>query len=122
MLTSREILGGREATGVTLSGSAHFAEANPKATQALYLGMQDAMELIATNPRRAAEIYLKSEPRKLTNEEVQSQLQDGTTIFQIAPAGVEVYAGFMVKTGMLKAKPESWKDVFLPNVYARGGN
>ena len=47
------------------------------------------MELIATNPRRAAEIYLKSEPRKLTNEEVQSQLQDGTTIFQIAPAGVE---------------------------------
>lgn len=122
VLTSREILGGREATGVTLAGSEHFAETNPKATQALFLGMRDAMELIATNPRRAAEIYLKSEPQKLTNEEVQSQLRDGTTIFQIAPTGVAVYASFMVKTGMLKAKPDSWKDVFLPNVYEHGGD
>jgi NitT/TauT family transport system substrate-binding protein len=122
VLTSREILGGHEGSGAALGGSAHFAGANPKATQALYLGMQDAMKLIAADPRRAAEIYLKSEPQKLSNEEIQAQLQDGTTVFQVEPAGVVTYADFMVKTGMLKAKPDSWKDVFLPNVYERGGN
>jgi NitT/TauT family transport system substrate-binding protein len=122
VLTSREILGGQEATGVALGGSQHFADANPKVTEALYLGMQDALTLIETNPRRAAEIYLKSEPQKFGNEEVQSQLKDGTTVYKLEPAGVMAFAAFMVKSGMLKAKPGSWKDVFLPNVYERGGN
>jgi NitT/TauT family transport system substrate-binding protein len=122
ILTSREILGGRDATGVALGGSQHFADANPKATEALYLGMADALNLIATNPRRAAEIYLKSEPQKLSNEEVQSQLKDGTTIYKLEPAGVMAFADFMQKSGMLKTKPGSWKDVFLSNVYEKGGD
>jgi NitT/TauT family transport system substrate-binding protein len=122
VLTSREILGDREATGVALAGSQRFADANPKATQALYLGMEDAMRLIKTNPRSAAEIYLKSEPQKLSNEEVQAQLTDGTTIFEAAPSGVGTYAAFMLKTGMIKTKPQSWKEIFLSNAYARGGN
>jgi hypothetical protein len=32
------------------------------------------------------------------------------------------YAEFMVKTGMLKTKPDSWKDVFFPYVYEKGGS
>jgi NitT/TauT family transport system substrate-binding protein len=122
VLTSREILGGQEATGVALAASQHFADVNPKATQALYLAMQDALMLIRTNPRRAAAIYLKSEPQNLANEEVQAQLRDGTTVYKLEPAGVMEFANFMAKSGMLKTKPESWKDVFLPNVYERGGN
>jgi hypothetical protein len=64
----------------------------------------------------------QSEPQKLTNEEVQTLLQDRSTVYQVEPAGVMAYAEFMVKTGMLKTKPDSWKDVFFPYVYEKGGN
>jgi NitT/TauT family transport system substrate-binding protein len=122
VLTSRAILGGHESSGAALGGSQRFVDANPKTTQALFLAVADAMKLIADDPRRAAGIYLKSEPQKLTNEEIEAQLGDGSTVFQAEPAGVMEYAEFMVKTGMLKARPDSWKDVFFPNVYEKGGS
>jgi NitT/TauT family transport system substrate-binding protein len=122
VLTSFEILGGREGTGAGLGGSQHFVDANPKAAQALFLAIEDAMKLIAVDPRQAAEIYLKSEPQKLTNEEVQTLLQDRSTIYQVEPAGLMAYAEFMVKSGMLKTKPDSWRDVFFPYVHEKGGS
>jgi len=79
------------------------------------------VERLKFDPRRAAEIYLRSEPQKLSNEEIQALLRDRSTDYHVAPAGVMAYARFMVKNGMLKAPPESWKDVFFPFVYERGG-
>jgi ABC-type nitrate/sulfonate/bicarbonate transport system substrate-binding protein len=122
VLRSFDILGGKEGSGAGLGGSQRFVDANPKAAQALFLAIEDAMKLIATDPRRAADIYLKSEPQKLSNEEVQTLLQDRSTVYQVAPSGLMAYAEFMVKTGMLKTKPDSWRDVFFPYVYESGGN
>ena len=38
------------------------------------------------------------------------------------PQGVMALAGFMARTGMLKAPPQSWKDVFFPLIHDRDGN
>ena len=32
------------------------------------------------------------------------------------------YEGFMQKTSAIKVKPESWKDLFFPNVHALPGS
>src|SRR5258708_24383472 len=56
VLTSFEILGGKEGTGAGFGGSQRFVNANPKAAQALFLAIEHPMNLISADPRQAAEI------------------------------------------------------------------
>ncbi len=120
--TSKEIFGGFEASGAGLAGSQQFIDTNPLVSRAVLMGLDDAMRLWKENPRRAAEIYLASEPAKLAIEDVVEILRDGSTIPQVAPQGVMALAAFMTKTGMLKTPPRSWKEVFFPLVHDRDGN
>jgi NitT/TauT family transport system substrate-binding protein len=120
--TSKEILGGFEASGAGLGGSKRFVDANPRVSRAVLMGLDDAMLLWKENPRRAAEIYLAAEPAKLSVDEVVEILRDGSTVPQTAPQGVMALAGFMARTGMLKSPPQSWKDVFFPLIHDRDGN
>lgn len=120
--TSKEILGGFEASGAGLGGSQRFVDANPLVSRAVLMGIDDAMRLWKDNPRRAAEIYLAAEPAKLTIDETIAILHDGSTVPQVAPQGVMTLAGFMAKRGMLKTPPQSWKDVFFPILHDRDGN
>ncbi len=120
--TSKEIFGGFEASGAGLAGSQHFIDTNPLVSRAVLMGLDDAMRLWKDNPRRAAEIYLASEPAKLAIEDVVEILRDGSTSPQVAPQGVMALAAFMAKTGMLKTPPQSWKDVFFPLIHDRDGN
>ena len=42
--------------------------------------------------------------------------------FNATPSRVMPFAEYMVKIGMLKHKPESWKDLFFPNIHdLKGG-
>jgi sulfonate transport system substrate-binding protein len=120
--TSKEILGGFEASGAGLAGSQHFVDANPGVSRAVLMALDDAVLLWKQNPRRAAEIYLAAEPAKLSVEDVVEILRDGSTVPQTAPQGVMALAGFMARTGMLKTPPQSWKDVFFPLIHDRDGN
>jgi NitT/TauT family transport system substrate-binding protein len=120
--TSKEILGGFEASGAGLGGSQRFVDANPQISRAVLMGLDDAMRFWQENPRRAAEIYLASEPAKLSIDAVVEILRDGSTVPQVAPQGVMALATFMAKTGMLKTPPQSWKDVFFPLIHDRAGN
>jgi NitT/TauT family transport system substrate-binding protein len=120
--TSKEILGGFEASGAGLGGSERFVDANPRVSRAVLMGIDDAMLLWKGNPRRAAEIYLAAEPAKLSVDDVVAILRDGSTVPQTAPQGVMALAGFMARTGMLKTPPQSWKDVFFPLIHDRDGN
>ncbi len=122
VLTSREIFGGFEASGAGLAGSQRFVDANPTVTRAVFLAMEDAMQLIRENPRRAAEIALASEPQKLTPEAVTALLTDGSIVPQAAPQGVMAFGTFMARTGMLKEAPHSWKDAFFPIAHDLAGN
>jgi NitT/TauT family transport system substrate-binding protein len=120
--TSAAILGGSDATSVSLSGGHAFVDANPTVARAVLAGLEDAMKLIAAEPRRAAEIYLKSEQVNLKPEEIVEQIGDGSTTYEIAGRGIVSYGKFMAKIGMTKTAPESWKDVFFPFVHDRPGS
>jgi len=40
----------------------------------------------------------------------------------LTPQGVTKVTDFIYKTGMIKAKPASWKDLFFPEVHDLPGN
>jgi NitT/TauT family transport system substrate-binding protein len=121
ILTSTDILG-KDTTAAGVTVTQGFVDDNPKVSQAVLDALAEATQLIKTDPKRAAEIYIKSETVKLSQEEVEAILKDGSTTFDVAPHGVMDYAQMMQKQGFMKAIPKSWDEVFLPLLKGRGGD
>jgi NitT/TauT family transport system substrate-binding protein len=120
--TSKEILGGVEASGSAVLASQRFVDANPKLSRAVLLALDDANRMIRERPREAAEIYIKADNSKLTPEQVVEILTDGSHGWQSEPSGVLAVSQFMARTGMLQEAPKSWKDVFFPLIHDREGS
>jgi hypothetical protein len=77
VVTSRDILGPADATGVVLTVAAAFADNNPRVVRVLIA----AMAFIAADP---AAVYLKAEPAaKSGRDEVAEILRDGTMIYAV---------------------------------------
>ena len=49
-------------------------------------------------------------------------LEDPAIEFTMTPKNVMKYVEFMHRTGTLKVKPSSWKDMFFPNAHAMPGS
>lgn len=99
-----------------------FAAANPKMTSAFVAALKEATEFCATRKEEAAKIYLQTAKVKMTHDELMRVLNDPDLKFTLTPEGVMTYANFMHRVGMIKVKPETWKDVFVSDVGALPGN
>jgi NitT/TauT family transport system substrate-binding protein len=42
--------------------------------------------------------------------------------FTTTPSGIGQYADFMSRTGMIKVKAQSWKDIFFSNMDSENGS
>jgi NitT/TauT family transport system substrate-binding protein len=122
VVTSKEILGGDEATGAALAAVKTFVDANPKVTQAVVAALDDAMTFIVKDPAAAADIYIASESATIPKDQIVDMLKDGTMMYSVAPSGVLKFAAFMAKTGELKTAPKSWHEVFFPVLGFRRGS
>ena len=72
--------------------------------------------------KAAAEAYLRISKDKDSVADILAMLNDPAIVFTMAPQNIMAYANFMAKTGMIKAKPDSWKDLFFPNVHGLVGS
>ena len=111
LIASTEIMG--EAASITiLVSTTKWVDTSPKLAEAMFAAMQAAMQRIKIDRRRAAEIYLKNEPSKMTLEFVEKLLADPENTYTVQPSGIMAYADFMHRTGQLKDKPATWEDAF----------
>lgn len=99
-----------------------FAGANPKMTSAFVAALKEATEFSATRKEEAAEIYLQTAKVKMTHDELMRVLNDPDLKYALTPQGIMTYANFMHRVGMIKTKPETWKDVFLSEIGNLPGN
>jgi len=121
VLSSYDVTGG-PSTLNSLYASAKFREQNPKVYGAVLAALREAMTIINRDKQAAARIYLEEEKSKLSPEFVLQVISDPAVQFTVAPQGFMKFAEFMVKTGALKTKPASWKDVFFPEVHGENGS
>lgn len=49
-------------------------------------------------------------------------LNDPNIVYTQTPQNIMKYADFMTKIGSIKVKPDTWKDVFFPNVHNLSGS
>jgi NitT/TauT family transport system substrate-binding protein len=122
ILSSHDVLGGR-ASFLVLGAGKGYLDANPKLAEAMVKVLLEAADLIKRDPKKAAEIYLKAEPsRTLTAERIEALLKTMTEDFGVEVYGIEAYAAFMGRIGVLKTVPANFKDVFLPHIHATASN
>ena len=111
ILDSYDVFGG-PATLIVLYGSQKFVEDNPVVTRSVVAAMGEAMELIAKDRRRAAQIYLDVTREKTSIDDLVSMLDDPKIAFRLAPSGTYPVAEFLNRIGRIKNKPAFWKDLF----------
>lgn len=122
VLSSPDVVGGK-ASFLVLAATRQGVSAQPGLVQATVKAVTEAAEIIRKEPRKAAQIYLKFEPsRSLDVKTLEAVLLDLKDEFGSEVHGIEAFAGFMGRRGMLKRPPKSWKDVVVPQLAVMTGS
>lgn len=122
VLNTDDIMGGAT-TFTMLSTTARFRETNPAAYAAVLAALEEANEFIRTNPEQAARILFAAEAGAgFTVEELTEVLRDPDIEFTTTPANTVKYAEFMQDIGSTQNRPESWRDLFFPEIHGAQGS
>jgi NitT/TauT family transport system substrate-binding protein len=120
ILNSTDVMGG-PATITVLFGMTRFRDANPKTMAAINAALNEAMDFIAKDKRAAADVYLKISREKMTVDDLATMIAQPGFNYTTTPNGIMKYAEQMNKTGVIKAKPATWKDPFFPEAHGLAG-
>jgi NitT/TauT family transport system substrate-binding protein len=121
VLNSYGVLGGPATFNVVWT-TAKFKNDNPKLYDAFVKALDEAITEINRDKRAAAEAYLRISKDKDSLDNIVKMMNDPNIVYTMTPQNIMKFADFMAKTGAIKAKPESWRDFFFPNVYSLPGS
>jgi NitT/TauT family transport system substrate-binding protein len=121
VLSSYEVLGG-PATFSGLWAPSRFHDANPTVFKAVLAAVEDANAIIRTEPRRAAEIFVRLDRASQSVDEIAAILKDPEIIYTIAPQNITKFSDFMARVGIISRAPASWQALFFPEIHALAGS
>lgn len=121
VVDSYEIMGGPN-TFLMVWATSKFRDENPKSYKAVLEALKEATESINKDKRRAAEIYVKEGGGKESADKILAIMQDPQIRYTVAPETILPFAQFMHDVGRLKNGPNSWKDLFFPDIHDLQGS
>jgi len=121
VLNSYDVLGGPATFNVVWTSS-KFRTENPRIYDAFVKALDEAISQINADHKAAAEAYLRISKDKDTVQDILAMLNDPAIVFTTTPQNVMKYVDFMARIGAIKVKPDSWKDLFFPNVHGLPGS
>ena len=121
VLNSVDVLGGPISFNVVAT-TTKFHNDNPKLYAAFMRALQEATDFINRDKRAAAEIYIRLTRDKSSVEDILKIVNDPQIEYSLLPKNTMKMIEFMHKSGTIKVKPASWKDMFFPNMHAVAGS
>jgi len=121
ILNSYDISGG-PATFLVAWATGKFHDENPKTYQAFFNAYKEATDFINANKRTAAEVYVKETKDKSGVDAIEKMLNDPEIRITMTPEQTLPIEHFMNKTGTLKNKAGSWKDLYFPELHNLPGS
>jgi len=103
--------------------TSQFRDANPALCAAVAAAIGEADEFITHNRGAAAEIYdgaVKSQD--IPVEVLSDMLGDPDLAYKPAPEGLQRLTGFLHQIGRLQHSPDSWQQLFFPEIYKLDGS
>ncbi len=120
VLSSDDVIG--PSSGGTAWTSKKFHDANPKLYRAMLDAMQEASEFIAAHPKETVAYYAADTKMRIDTDLMEGLLADPKFKYVLTPRATLRWADFMHKVGRIKIAPDSWKDLFWPEIYDRDGS
>jgi NitT/TauT family transport system substrate-binding protein len=106
-----------------LVATSRFRDGNPALCAAVAAAVGEADDFIARNRGAAAEIYDGAiKDQDIPIEVLSDMLGDPDLAYRPAPAGVIHLTGFLHQIGRLQHNPDSWQQLFFPEIYKLGGS
>jgi NitT/TauT family transport system substrate-binding protein len=124
LLNSKDLLG-EPYTTVASFATTRFKQENPVTYAAVVAGLQEAIDFINANTREAAEIFIKKEPFTGSLNELVEMMQGKTAdelSFNSTPNTTLLFTDFMHRSGTLKSRPTSWKEIWFENNWEKRGS
>jgi NitT/TauT family transport system substrate-binding protein len=121
VLNNYDVMGGAVTFNVVWT-SDKFRSENPKLYAAFVKALDEAEAAINRDKRAAAEAYLRISKDKDSLQNIEKMLGDPEIVYTTTPQNVMKYAEFMFKTGAIKVKPDTWKDLFFANAQGLPGS
>ncbi len=121
ILNSYDISGG-PATFLVAWATGKFHDENPKTYQAFFNAYKEATDFINANKRTAADVYVKETKDKSGVDAIEKMLNDPEIRITMTPEQTLPIEHFMNKTGTLKNKAGSWKDLYFPELHNLPGS
>jgi NitT/TauT family transport system substrate-binding protein len=121
VLNSYDVIGGPHTFNVAWASN-RWREDNPRTASAFLAALEEANAFIARDPAAAVDIWIKAENSKLPPAFLIKLLTNGENVYTTTPQNTVRFAEFMQRTGAVREKPASWKDMFHPSVHDKPGN
>ena len=121
VVNSYEVLGGPHTFNVVWA-STRFRDENPKIVEAFVAALDEAVKFINANRKEAAEIWVRAENSRMPAAEAERIIRLPENEWTMTPKKVMAYADFMSRNGLIPARPESWKDLFFPEIHGLPGS
>ena len=121
VVDSYDVLGGPHTFNVVWAAT-RFRDENPKIVEAFVAALDEAVKFINQNRKEAAEIWVRAENSRMPAAEAERIIRLPENEWTMTPKKVMAYADFMSRNGLIPARPESWKDLFFPEVHGLPGS
>lgn len=120
--TAYEIMGGTM-SGLTFTSNEKFRKENPKVFAAVDAAFAESFGWINSDKKRAAQLYIDlTKEKRLTADDLLKLFSTPDMEYTRVPNKVGEIVAFMNSVGLVKTKPESWKDLFFPEVHGLPGS
>jgi NitT/TauT family transport system substrate-binding protein len=121
IMSTDDVLGGAT-TFTMLSTTRRFHDERPELYGAVLAALREAQSMIEEDAERAARVLAAAgEGGGFDEPELVQVLRDPDIHFTTTPQNVMKYAEFMHEIGSLNNLPESWRDLFFPEIHSSPG-
>ncbi len=122
IMNGYDLLGGTAASNILVS-TEPFRAANPKVFAAVISAHEEAMVWINADKRRTAKLFIElTREKQLSEDEVLALMSEPGFEYTRTPKKIGKFVDFMHRTGMIKTKAQSWKDLFFEEAHALQGD
>ena len=121
ILKSYDVLGGITTYNLVWT-TTKFHNENPRTYRAFLAAFNEAIQEINKDRRGAAEAYVRITKEKISVDEILELINNPEFEFTMTPKNLMKIVGFMSEVGHIKVKPETWKDLFFPEVHSLPGS
>ena len=109
-------------TGLNLVSTEQFRKANPVTYDAMVAAFDEAIVWINADKRRAAQLYLDISREKMPLDELVAILTAPDYIFDRTPRRIGSALKMLNKTGTIKTRAQSWKELYFPEAQQLAGD